>query len=53
MSECAKTLVSAGADSVCGAVAAYVYKKQRSNIPLPRVMSEKYRKHTVIYHKGT
>lgn len=53
MNECAKALCQAGAEKIGGAVAAYVYRKQNLNIPLPRVMSEKYRKHTVIYHKGT
>lgn len=53
MNECAKVLLHAGAERVCGAVAAYVYRRQRQSIPLPRVMSGKYRKRTVIYHKGT
>lgn len=53
MKACASAVCDAGAKSVCGAVGAYVYKKERNTNKLPHVVSDKYRKYTVKYNKGT
>lgn len=37
MSACADALIEAGAKSICGVVAAYVYKQERTHAPLPYV----------------